>query len=205
MSIGGIESDLQGVELWPFKLRNDKLNPGLLLLAAPLIVNILTHIFNLTLLTGTIPVLWKTAFVLPLHKNGSSDDLNNYWPISKLLWLAKVLERLVNNQIRSFLSDLAILNVFQSGFRPGHGTVSAAARILNDIASALDNKQDCAALFIDLTQAFYTVNHSILIKCLNDIGFDVKSLNWFENYQTGRCKAVVADGYHTFAIYTFYK
>ena len=77
----------------------DKLNPGLLLLDSPLIVNILTHIFNLTLLTDTIPVLWKTAFVLPLHKNGSTEDLNNYRPISKLPCLAKVLERLVNNQI----------------------------------------------------------------------------------------------------------
>ena len=62
----------------------DKLNPGPLLLASPLIVNILTHVFNLTLLTDILPVLWKTDFVLPLHKNGSADDLNNYRPISKL-------------------------------------------------------------------------------------------------------------------------
>ena len=175
----------------------DKLNPGLLLLASPLIVNIFTHIFNLTLLTDPIPILWKTAFVLPLHKNGSSDDLKNYRPISKLPCRAKVLEQLVNNQSRLFLSDHAILNVFQSGFRPGHSTVSAAPRVLHDIASAFDNKQDCAALFIDLTKAFDTVDHSRRIKRLNAIGFVVKSLNWFENDLTGRCQEVLADSYQS--------
>ena len=135
-------------------------------------------------MTDTIPALWKTAFVLPLHKKGSSDDLNNHRPISKLPRLVKVLERRVNNQLRSFLSGHAILNVFQSGFRPGHSTVSAAARVLNYIASALDNKQDCAALFINL-KAFNTVDHSIHIKRLHGIGFDVKSLNWCENYLVG--------------------
>ena len=134
------------------------------------------------------------TFVLPLHKDGSSGDLNNCRPISKLPCLAKVLERLVNNQIGSFLSDHAILNVFQSGFRPGHSTVSAAARVLNDIASALDSKQDCAALFIDLTKAF---DHSRLLQRLHAIGFDVKSLNWFKNDLTGRCQAIVADGYQS--------
>ena len=68
----------------------------------------------------------------------------------------------------------------------------AAARVLNDIASALDNKQDCAALFIDLTKAFDTVDHSRLLQHLNAIGFDVKFLNWFKNYLTGRRQAVVA-------------
>ena len=57
--------------------------------------------------------------------------------------------------------------------------------------------QDCAALFIDLTKAFDTVDHSRLLQCLNANGFDVKFLNWFKKYLTGRCQAVVADGFQS--------
>ncbi len=87
----------------------DHLNTRLLILAAPFIVDILLHIFNLTLLTGCIPNIWKTAFVTPLHKSGPTNELNNYRPISKLPCLTKILERLISNQIRSFLSEFSVL------------------------------------------------------------------------------------------------
>ncbi len=81
----------------------DKLDLYFLKLATPLIVNYITHIFHLSILSGTVPKVWKTASVTPLHKGGGTADLNNYRPISKLSCLAKILESLVNNQLKKFL------------------------------------------------------------------------------------------------------
>ena len=72
------------------------LDPFLLKLSAPLIAESLTHIFNLTIISGTIPKVWKAAHVVPLHKGGDPCDLNNYRPISKLSCLAKILESLIH-------------------------------------------------------------------------------------------------------------
>ena len=124
--------------------------------------------------------------------------MNNYRLISKLPCLAKILERLISNQKRSYLSDYDILNVFQSGFRPGHSTVSAASKVVSDIVHALDNKQDCVVLFIDLSKAFDTVGHAILLEHLNNIGFDIVSCRWVEKYLSDRSQAVVADGYQSY-------
>lgn len=65
---------------------------------------------------------------------------------------------------------------------------------MNDIAHALDNKLDCVALFIDLSEAFDTYDHAVLIECLDNILFDNKSCKCIENYLSGRIQAVVADG-----------
>ena len=173
----------------------DDLDPQLLLLASPVISDIITHIFNLTLETNNIPRLWKTAYVSPLHKGGPTGELNNYRPISKLPCLAKILEHLINNQLKAFLSFHNILNRHQSGFRPGHSTISAATKVVNDIAYALDNKQDCVALFIDLSKAFDSVDHALLLNRLAEIGLDRKACKWFKNYLSDRSQAVVADGH----------
>lgn len=84
-------------------------------LCAPIIAEQVAHLFNLSVATGVFPQVWKTAHVLPLHKGGDKTDLTNYWPIYKLSCLAKILESLVNNQIKSFLSCNHVLNPHQSG------------------------------------------------------------------------------------------
>ena len=115
----------------------DKLDPSFLKIAikAPIILEQITHIFNLSTSTSSFPTAWKTAFVTPLHKGGDRDELNNYRPISKLCFLAKALEKLVNNQIKLFLSQNSLLSLNQSGFRPKHGTISAVTLVTNDIRS----------------------------------------------------------------------
>ena len=171
----------------------DGLDPYFLLLAAPLISKPITHIFNQSILLSTIPKVWKVAHVVPLHKGGDKNDLNNYRPISKLSCLAKTLESLLSDQLKEFLSLHSLLSPNQSGFRANHSTVSAASLVLNDIVSAVDRHMQCAALFVDLSKAFDTVDHSLLLCRLNNIGCDSTSLKWFQNYLSDRWQCVKAE------------
>ena len=168
----------------------DKLDPIFLKVAANYIAEPLTHIFNLSLSTNTLPKVWKSAFVLPLLKGGDPSDVNNYRPISKLCIVAKILEKIISEQLTDFLDSNSILNNFQSGFRKQHSTVTAALKVFNDLIEALDLKKVCVALFIDLSKAFDTVDHKILITILRKIGISNQASTWFADYLSNRTQAV---------------
>ncbi len=172
----------------------DKLDPYFLKLAANFIAVPLTNIFNLCLNTNVIPSLWKSAFVVPLLKGGDPSIINNYRPISKLSVLVKVLESLVSDQLKDFFNNKNVLSDFQSGFRKMHSTTSAALKVLNDFIESIDNKQHCAALFIDLSKAFDTVDHTVLKHRLCRAGLSEQTVSWFDNYLTDRTQCVQAEG-----------
>ena len=98
-----------------------------------------------------------------LFKGGDQANPNCYRPISILPCLLKVLENLVNNQLTGFLDVYSILFGMQSGFCSGYGCVTTTLKVLNYVTTALDSKQCCAAIFIDLTKAFDRVDHSIIV------------------------------------------
>ncbi len=127
-------------------------------------------------------------------KGGDPTNLNNYRPISKLSVIAKILESIVSEQLKEFLVSNSILSRFQSGFRKNHSTVTATMKVLNDITCALDNGRSCAAVFIDLTKAFDTVNHGILLSRLYSIGLSETALGWIRNYLKNRCQRVQIKG-----------
>jgi len=128
-------------------------------------------IFNLSLLTNVIPKVWKSAFFIPLLKEGDPTILNHYRPISKLSVLAKVVEYLVSEQVKEYLATKSILSISQSGFCKKHSTSTAALKVINDITEALDNKQCCLSLLIDFSKAFDTVDHDIFTEYLQQLGF----------------------------------
>ena len=96
----------------------------------------------------------------------------------------------MNKQLTDFLAVSGILSDVQSGFRAGYGCTTATLKVLNDITSALDYKQYCAAIFIDLAKAFDSVDHSILISRLSCIGISDHSLAWFSHYLSHRVQRV---------------
>ena len=87
-----------------------------------------------------IPVLWKSTFVVPLHKSSDVLDFNNCCPISKFPLLAKILGLLVNLQLHAFADSLNLLHPQQSGFLPGNSTITAAVSVINNIVSHLDKR-----------------------------------------------------------------
>jgi hypothetical protein len=172
----------------------DHIAPLYLKLAAELISSPLTYLFNLSLSTNIIPRIWKSAFVVPLPKGGDPSLMDNYRPISKLCILSKVLENLVSNQLAQYLNCHNILSINQSGFRKGHSTTTAVLKVMNDIVESLDNKQHCACVFIDLSKAFDTVDHIILLDRLRQVGLSENVILWFINYLQGRTQCVQVEG-----------
>uniref|UniRef100_A0A669EJS2 Reverse transcriptase domain-containing protein n=1 Tax=Oreochromis niloticus TaxID=8128 RepID=A0A669EJS2_ORENI len=164
----------------------DLIEPYFLKTAADYIAQPLTILFNLSIQNNEIPFVWKSACVTPILKGGDPAILTNYRPISNLCVLAKVLESLVSEQLKEFLYSKEILSKLQSGFRKQHSAVTAATKVINDILVALDKKQHCASLFIDLSKAFDTVDHAILKQRLLLLGLSRHVVSWFTNYLSDR-------------------
>ena len=154
----------------------------------------LTHVVNLSLTQGIVPYELKVAKVTPVYKNGNKDEINNYRPISVLPALSKVFERVMHSRVVSFLENNNILNDCQFGYRNGRSTNMALTMLVDKITAALDKKEYFMGIFIDLSKAFDTVNHSILLSKLKHYGIRGVALKWFGDYLDNRKQYVELKG-----------
>ena len=154
----------------------------------------LAHIFNESLSSGQIPHLMKVAKVIPLFKKGDQLEINNYRPISLLTSLSKVLEKIIFIRTIKFLKLNNILSNSQFGFREKHSTIHAILSFLNKTTRAIDDHSHLIGIFLDLSKAFDTVNHNILLNKLSHYGIRGKALEWFRNYLTDRKQYVHLNG-----------
>ncbi len=173
----------------------DEMNPLFLKVAAHIIAPSLTHIFNLSLRTGTFPGAWKCAKVTPLHKKGAKDNLNNYRPISVLSVISKVIERHVHDSFYAYLSDNDLLYEGQSGFRPNHSCATALTHMTDKWLAALDSGNMVGVAFVDLSKAFDSVHHNILISKLKTYGCSPGALTWCQSYLNNRSQIVNVKGH----------
>ena len=120
--------------------------------------------------------------------------VNNYRPISVIPVIAKVFESMVHGQLYEYLGRNKILSEEQTGFRPNRSTQDALLRAIDDWKSALDSGQIVAAVMIDLSKAFDSINHNLLLKKLHAYGVQGVELAWFSNYLTERKQRVVMNG-----------
>ena len=146
----------------------------------------LTFIFNLSLSSGIVPDQLKIARVVPIHKKECKNVFNNYRPISVLPGFSKILERLVFNRCISFLDKHKILHNDQFGFRPKHSTNMAIIKLVDKIVQATNNDEITAGLFLDLSKAFDTIKHDILLDKMAHYGIRGLVLEWFKNYLSNR-------------------
>ena len=148
----------------------------------------ITLIINQSLNTGIFPDKLKIAKVIPVHKDPLLDRnmLNNYRPISILPSISKIFERVAYNQLYSYFSDNNIFYKSQYGFRKTHSTESAALELVNRIHEYLDKNLTPLAIYMDLSKAFDTINHEILLQKLKKYGLSEKTITWFSNYLNSR-------------------
>ena len=147
-------------------------------------------IFNKSLSEGTIPEKFKIAHVTPIFKSNSKRELNNYRPISLLNCISKILERIVYNRMYRFLEKEKLFNKRQFGFRKSISTIDAITYFLSNLIPSLDKKEYNMAIFLDLTKAFDTIDHKILLYKLDKIGVRGITLIWMQNYLNNRKQKV---------------
>lgn len=141
-----------------------------------------------------MPDSLKNAFVTPLIKKTGldPDDLKSYRPISNLSFTSKLLEKVAAQQLTQHLQDNGLSDKFQSAYRAGHSTESALLRIKNDFDSTLDARYRVALVMLDLSAAFDTIDHAILLNRLASCcGVTGVALEWVRSYLTGRPQSVI--------------
>uniref|UniRef100_A0A3B3RKC8 Reverse transcriptase domain-containing protein n=1 Tax=Paramormyrops kingsleyae TaxID=1676925 RepID=A0A3B3RKC8_9TELE len=153
---------------------------------------LLTFITHSSLTTGTVPTLLKSAIITPVLKKPGSDptDFHNLRPISNLPFLAKILEKIVALQVHTHLANNNLYEKFQSGFRSFHSTETALVKISNDLLMAADTGLLTILTFLDLSAAFDTISHYILLQRLASIGITDTSFNWFKSYLSDRTQYI---------------
>ena len=124
----------------------------------------------------------RNSSLYPVFKSGDPCLRTNYRPISVLSIIAKVFETVVHQQVTSYFISNNLFAKAQSGFRSGHSTQDVLLRVTEDWKLALDDENLVGIMFIDLSKAFDSIDHSLLIAKLSAYGFDKISLQWFSAY-----------------------
>ena len=145
-----------------------------------------------SLSSGIVPPDFKVAVITPILKKPNLDSLNpsHYRPISNLSIHSKILEHTVSPQLISYLTTNKIPNPFQSAYLPHKSTESALTLITSDILSNLNSNRGTILVLLDMSSAFDTLNHTLLIHRLASIGISGTPLDWLTSYISNRSSSV---------------
>ena len=153
----------------------------------------LTFVINSFFSNGEFLDAWKTARVTPIFKSGEQDLVINYRPISILPALSKIVERHVFLSLSSWFNKFNLLFSSQSSYRKHHSCITAMVNLVDQLIANMDDKLISSLLMIDLSKAFDTINHELLITKLSIYGVSPSSLKWFKAYLTSRRQYVRID------------
>ncbi len=174
----------------------DPIPTALLRECLDLLLPVITDIVNMSLSNGSFPDEYKLALVTPLLKKlGLEIIFPSFRPVSNLQFLSKLTERAVASQFVDYIRDKQLKELLQSAYCEYHSTETALTKVHNDIMLAMDNQKVVLLLLLDLSAAFDTVDHDILLSRL-ELRFGVRGtvLQWFKSYLTDRSQAVTAQG-----------
>ena len=167
-----------GISMKLLKLISDAITPSLAVLV------------NQSLITGIFPHKMKLAKVLPLIKKPNVFEIGNFRPISLLSSLSKILEKCVFDQVCAYFEDNKLFYCSQYGYRKNHSTDYACVELVDKVMHDLDNGETPICFFLDLSKAFDTLNHDILLSKLRYYGMDSNVIKWFKSYLTDRSQYV---------------
>ncbi len=156
----------------------------------------LTHIINQSFIEGNVPNKMKLAKVIPIFKTGNNKIFNNYRPISLLPAFSKLLEKTMAKRLVGFLEHFDILYEHQYGFRKKHSTIHPILHFLKAVSISNDkpSKDSTLGIFLDLSKAFDTINHSTLLSKLNFYGIRGIANSWFKSYLSDRYQYTEVNG-----------
>ena len=144
---------------------------------------------------GITPWKLKEAHIIPIHKGGHQGLASNYRPIALTSHIIKVFEKVIRNNLVSFLDTTNAFNVNQHGFRVGRSCLSQLLTHYDNIISLLQNGVNVDTVYLDFAKAFDKVDHSIVLKKLSLLGIRGKILSWIESFLTNRTQKVMVNGF----------
>ena len=143
---------------------------------------LLAEYFNILMKAGTFPGILKVGKVTPVYKKGNPEDLGNYRPVSTLPIFGKLFEKVIYSRLYSFATSQSIINENQFGFRESHSTSHAVNHSVSIIQECLGRKQHVLGIFIDLSKAFDTIDHTTLLVKLSRYGIRGVAGSLIESY-----------------------
>ena len=176
---------------------HNKISNILLKKICPIITQPLVLIFNLSLLHGVFPSRMKLPEITPLHKGSELYYTTNYRPISLLLTILKLLEKIVYKRTYKFLNETDQFYNSQYGFRSSHSCEDAICELMGEVVKNREYVKFTAALYLDLSKAFDTLEPTVLYHILEKYGIRGICLEWFCSYLTNRkltTKCILTNG-----------
>lgn len=158
------------------------------------IVEVLTYLFNRCISEGLFPKCLKISKIVPVFKKGLKTEYKNYRPIAIIDTVSKVFESLLHDQMIMFFERNCLFSSSQFGFRKGHSTIEAVMKFVNNCLFNLEKSEHVDCRLYDLTKAFDTVSHDIIIDKLFYYGFDVCTVNLIKSYLEDRYQFVFYNG-----------
>ena len=143
-------------------------------------------IFNQSIATGCFPDMMKVAEIIPLYKGKEEDQVINYRPVSLLMTISKILEKIIYNRVFKFLTKHNILYDSQYGFRSKHLCEDAILELVGKVLQSRNEDKHCAGIFLDLSKAFDTLDHHLLLQKMEKYGIRGLTLDWFKSYLSNR-------------------
>ena len=118
----------------------------------------------------------------------------NLRPISNLTFISKLLECVVCKQLRAHLATHGLEEIFKSAYKENHSVETAILSVYNDMVRAIDRKKSVVLVLLDLSAAFDTVDHGILLEILcKRVGVSGVAIKWFASYLKGRSQYVTVN------------
>ena len=173
---------------------HDNISTKLLKHISPIIAPSLSLITNQSMCSGIFPDALKIARVIPLYKKDNPHIFDNYRPISLLPAVSKIIEKLVFKQLYHYFLSNELIYKNQYGFRDQHSTELAGLELTDRISKLLDDGKVPITVYLDLSKAFDTLDHRILLHKLQYYGIRGVALKWFKSYLCNRYQYVDIDG-----------
>ena len=164
----------------------DNISARLLQDAKFTIAESLTKLVNLSYRMKVFPDSMKKATIRPIHKKNCTDEMSNYRPISLLSVVSKIFERSATNQLVKHLEENHLLNGTQHAYRKGHSTQTCLMEAVEYIHKERDRGNIVGIASLDLSKAFDSINHSLLLEKLRRLGLGEDAINWCGSYLKDR-------------------
>ena len=171
----------------------DGISIRMLKLCATSISKPLHILFNNSVISECFPNEWKKANVIPVHKKGDKQIINNYRPVSLLPICSKIFEKIIFNSLFEYLEDNKLLNCNQSGFRSGDSCVHQLLSIIHEIYKSFDTNPspEVRGVFLDISKAFDRVWHDGLLYKLKLLGICGRYYNLIQSFLDNRHQRIV--------------